>query len=217
MAKNPIQSALKSSVFLKNSKIEEKHFVTKSYKKGELLHDTINGVESIGLLMSGCIDVYSIAADGNEVRLSILHPGECFGIANLFEVYTLETLLKCRANSEILYIPKKILQEEILSNPSLAEDYIRLCNKKIQFLLRRIELLTIQSSRGKLIEYLLTVSDDTGKIEPACSRDDMARLLGISRAALFRELHFLQKNGQIRTDGSTIFILNRDILEQLLL
>ena len=216
MQNHSFNEIIQQSSFLRNCKLDPEHFVLKSYKKDQLLKDRINDIESVGLIVKGLVTVYSIAADGKKVRLSTLYPGDSFGIANLFEPFSLETLLQCQEDSEILFISKKELQEEMQTNFSLTVDYLRLCNRKIHFLLERIELLTMQSARGKFVEYLLTVSDETDRIDPLYSREDIAKLLGISRAALYREISFLRKKGLIRTEGSSIYILNRNVLEQIL-
>ena len=216
MNKSEIRSALDLSPLLRRCDIDTSGVMAEMYDKGQVVRDNINGVEVIGLVKSGSVDVYSTAYDGNRVRLSALYPGDCFGIANLFDTYLLETTLHCRTQSEILFISKEEIHRAICENAEANMAYIRLCNQKIHFLLRRIELLTMQSSRGKLIEHLLTVSDETGMIEMTRSRDDLADLLGISRAALFREISFLQKKHFIRTEGSAIYILDRKAMEQAL-
>lgn len=97
--------------------------------------------------------------------------------------------------------------------PSL---YAALCNRKIQFLLRRIELLTMQSCRGRLIAHLLEQQDEVGVVKITGSREDLARRLGVSRAALFRELSALQSMGTVSVDGNSITVEDRPLLEELL-
>lgn len=50
----------------------------------------------------------------------------------------------------------------------------------------------------------------------AGSREDLARRLGVSRAALFRELSALQSMGAAAVDGNSIRIQDRPLLEELL-
>ena len=94
--------------------------------------------------------------------------------------------------------------------------YAALCNRKLQFLLRRIELLTMQSCRGRLIAHLLERQDEKGVVGLAGSREDLARRLGMSRAALFRELSVLQSMGAVSVDGNSITVEDRPLLEELL-
>ena len=94
--------------------------------------------------------------------------------------------------------------------------YAALCNRKLQFLLRRIELLTMQYCRGRLIAHLLEQQDEAGLVKITGSREDLARRLGVSRAALFRELSALQSMGAAAVDGNSIRIQDRPLLEELL-
>ena len=48
------------------------------------------------------------------------------------------------------------------------------------------------------------------------SREDLARRLGVSRAALFRELAALQSMGVLRSEGNLLTVLNAPALEKLL-
>ena len=71
--------------------------------------------------------------------------------------------------------------------------YAALCNRKLQFLLRRIELLTMQSCRGRLIAHLLERQDEKGVVRLAGSREDLARRLGVSRAAVWKAIEALRR------------------------
>ena len=98
----------------------------------------------------------------------------------------------------------------------LSLRYAKLCNEKLQFLLRRIELLTMQSCRGRVIAHLLASQDLNGRVMLTGSREDLARQLGVSRAALFRELAALQSTGALRAEGNLLTVLDAPKLEKLL-
>ena len=170
----------------------------------------------MGLVLSGRVDAYSVALDGKDVQLSSLAAGECFGVCNLLAEAELETVLRCAEESDILYIPKPVLLRFMRQDVDFALRYAALCNKKIQFLIRRIELLTMQSCRGRVIAYLLEKQGADGTVRLTGSREDLARQLGVSRAALFRELSALQSRSAIHAEGSTIHLLDTALLEELL-
>ena len=181
-----------------------------SFPAGHILSDRPGGVPSVGLILSGRVEVYSVALDGKDVQLSTLPAGECFGVCNLLAGAELETVLRCGEETEVLYIPKPVL------NGDTAQEVWELCNQKLQFLLRRIELLTMQSCRGRVIAHLLAGQDRNGCVKPTGSREDLARQLGVSRAALFRELAALQSMGVLRSEGNLLTVLDTPALEKLL-
>ena len=187
-----------------------------SFPAGHILSDRPGGVPSVGLILSGRVEVYSVALDGKDVQLSTLPAGECFGVCNLLAGAELETVLRCGEETEVLYIPKPVLLACMERDAGLSLRYAELCNQKLQFLLRRIELLTMQSCRGRVIAHLLAGQDRNGCVKPTGSREDLARQLGVSRAALFRELAALQSMGVLRSEGNLLTVLDTPALEKLL-
>ncbi len=194
--------------------ITKKNFVFIKYKKNQMVKDSVDGNASIGVILSGRVEVYSVAIDGSEIKLSELKEGDYFGICNLFSDFERETILRCKNKVEVSYISKDILLNEMEKNPELAVKYAKICSDKIRFLLRRIESLTIQSCKGKLIEYLLSNCSNKGIIKLKDTKESLAKSLGVSRAALFRELLLLQKENLIAVSGVTIKILDYKTLEE---
>lgn len=188
----------------------------KRFRKGQIVSDRQTGQEILGLIAKGSLDVYSIAMDGREIILSQLKPGDCFGIINLFTDTELPTVLRCRKDTTILTIPKKKLLAIMESDRDLTLRYACICNQKMQFLINKIEFLTMQSGRNKLIQYLLMAKEQAGVIFTECSKEALASMLGISRASLFRELASLQEQSLIRQEPGGIRILDRKALEAIL-
>lgn len=204
-------SPLLAALPLKPSDVSERRF-----RAGQIISDRPGGVPAVGLILSGQVDAYSVALDGKDVQLSSLTAGDCFGVCNLLAKAELETVLRCAEDSDILYISKPVLLRLMQQDSAFALRYAALCNQKIQFLIRRIELLTMQSCRGRIIAYLLEKQNADHLVQLTGSREDLARQLGVSRAALFRELAALQSRRAIQANGNTIRLLDADLLEDLL-
>ena len=204
-------SALLTGVTLPGEKVSAQIF-----RCGQIVSDTPRGIPSIGLITRGRIGVYSVALDGKDILLNELSAGECFGICNLLAQSELETVLRCSVETEILYIPKAVLLESMAADGTLALRFAAVCSEKIQFLLKRIELLTMQSCRGRVVAFLLAHSKEGGEVIFRGSREDLARHLGVSRAALFRELGALQTMGAIESHGNLFHVIKPDQLEDLL-
>ncbi len=211
-----IRDTLAHSPLFADFTMEEASPVLRRCKSGQIVSDTLDGIPQVGLIAQGRIEVYSIAIDGREIQMNVLEPYECFGICNLMGGQEPDTVLRCVRATTLLYIPKAVLMAHLKKNPTGALRYAKLCNEKLQFLLQRIAMLTMQSARGKVIAYLLSGKDSRGLVTLEGSREDLARRLGISRAALFRELAALQGSQLIRTEGNAILLLDIPQLEKLL-
>ena len=205
--------AIASSDFLNGCSFDSSSVIRKAYSAGAYLSDNNNGKGFIGLIASGILNIYSVALDGRDTMLNSLHKGNCFGICNLFDCAQMETVIRSRTNAVVYFIPKNIIVTAMELDASLAMKYALVCNKKIQFLIKRIELISTQSCRSKLAEYLISNKDAENCIIPNCSREVLASRIGISRAALFRELSELQKAKLIEVNSTTIKIINQVGLE----
>lgn len=214
--KQEIERILQKSILPLENMPDYMEIVPVRCRVGQIISDCPWGIPSVGVIASGRVDVYSVAIDGRDVQLNSLEAGECFGICNLMVPNELETVLRCAQDGEILYIAKNAILKAMEENPSVLRQYMTLYNKKIQFLLGRIELLTMQSCRGKLLAFLLAQQDNGGCVRMNGSREDLACMLGISRAALFRELAMLQTQGLIQAKGTMLKLLDVPRLEAIL-
>ena len=212
-----IKAILQDSYFFRDCGIDLAYINYEILKKGRLISDRQDGKKHVVLVVKGTIEVYSIALDGKEVLLSLLKTGDCFGISNLFlEDTDLPTVLMCATDAEVLLIPKYLLIEAMKANGELAIRYATVYNRKIQFLLQKIESLTMQSGKCKVAEFLLSHTDEQGMVVLEHSKEHFASVLGISRASLFRELSYFQTEGIISQINSGIRIDSRERLEAVL-
>lgn len=152
MTKNEIKKQMDAVPLFHGISIDEMHCVYRRIRKNLIANEVDSGREHVGIILSGSMDVYSVLPDDTEVRLSKLHAGDLFGICNLFSSYDRETILKCRSDCDVAFVPKD-------------------------------------------------------------SKEIWAKSLGISRAALYRELADLREKGIIRIKGRQITLLKREILE----
>ena len=170
----------------------------------------------VGVVENGRVDIYAVALDGRDVQLNSIGAGECFGICNLLVAEPLQTVLRCAEETTVRFWEKEALVAAMRGDAALAMAYAALCNAKIQFLLSRIEMLTMQSCRGKVLAFLLAEKREDGVILLRGTRDELASRLSVSRAALYRELSALQSGGYLEVGESRLRVLNSSALEKLL-
>ena len=198
--------ALSSSPLLHGIRLNPAHLYLHRVARGDTLEDRMGSTPCATLVARGSVDVYSVAVDGHEVRLSSLAPGGVFGICNLFAAHDLPTVLRSRNDALLVRIPKPLLARAVEEDPAVNRRYLELCNEKIQFLIGRIEELTMQTTRDKLLDYLVLHADDSGLVHLSESREELAAYLGVSRAALYRELTILKTSGKLVSVGRDLRI-----------
>ncbi len=215
MQNNVIYESLKKSEFLSGFNINAN--VTKLIKRkaGQVVDDVLDDVEYVVMVCEGTASVYSLALDNRELYLNELNKGDCFGISNLLLKSELRTCIICKTNATFLYIPKQHIVETMQNDSNLALKYAMYCNKKINFLISRVEVLTIKSCRGRIIFYLLSHKNKDSKVIIDCNKDEFAVRLAVSRAALYRELAYLQKMQTIEHHKGYVLITNETELKNI--
>ncbi len=209
MTKAHIRAAVAACPLFSGCELDESTLTAQSFKRGETVADTLDGAPVIGIIAKGRVGVYGISPGESAVSLSSLGTGEAFGISNLFTASALETRLCCQERTDIVFVPKRAFLQMLGSSPVLAERYMTLLNSKIRFLIRRVALLTAHSGRAKLADYLLANAGSDGTVRLDCPKAQLAPLLGMSRAALFRELAALSDAGLIVVAKNCITLLDR--------
>ncbi|MFA7117887.1 MAG: Crp/Fnr family transcriptional regulator [Sphaerochaetaceae bacterium] len=209
------QQVIDNCQILKACKIKSSEVSLVNLARNEEVGDTINGESQLALIVSGDILVLSKGGDAHEVLLITKKEGDLFGISNLFLENELKTTLRSRTKSTLLFISKDRIRNALRSDRSAMELYVRFCNQKIQFLLKRIESLSPQSARARVVDYLLSNADPDGHIAFE-SKETLSKRLGIGRSSLFRELGFLQKQGLVRAIGAKEYAIKKSGLQELL-
>ena len=87
-----LQEKLTSSPFLAGASLPPEQVTAKRFRAGQIISDRPGGVSSVGMIVSGRVEVYSVALDGKDVQLNALTAGECFGVCNLMASAELETV-----------------------------------------------------------------------------------------------------------------------------
>ena len=211
-----IQEKLASSPFLAGASLPLEQVTSKRFRAGQIISDKPSGVSSVGMIVSGRVEVYSVALDGKDVQLNALTAGECFGVCNLMASAELETVLRCGEETEV-YIFLRRSYSPVWSRMQDLPCAMRPCaTGSSSFCSGASSCLRCSPAAAALIAHLLERQDEKGVVRLAGSREDLARRLGMSRAALFRELSVLQSMGAVSVDGNSITVEDRPLLEELL-
>ncbi len=209
-----IEGACEKSELFSGIKLPLNTIHTISAQKNE--HLTNISDNAVVLILLGQVEVYSTSLSGDEVYLSTLTVGDCTGISNIFNKNPLNTVIKCSTDVEALCISQKVIREMMKENFLLTERFLTIYNDKIQFLIERIESLTIQSANMKLVHYILNSKNSENYVITK-SKQKLSEFLGISRASLYREIAYLKENKVIETEKRFIYIKNEEALRKLLL
>lgn len=190
--------------------INESDGTTIDLKKGAILDDSYRSSKYVVEVLKGRLLVESQIKEDKRIVISKLEDGAIFGISNLFIDEDLKTVLECDEDAKLFLVPKALFKEKLLKNEEAIVYYAKTLNEKLQFLISRIEVLSLPSARLK-VAYAL----NKGLLEDS-NRDDIASSLAISRASLFRELSYFSSQHIIKRNGIKITVINKAELERII-
>lgn len=178
------------------------------YEKGSVIYDETDFRRSIGLVLSGKIQVSKNLSGGRRFIMNTILPSGLFGAAAIFsgneEYYThIEAVKKTR----IVFFTRQLLEKLIYENSHVAVNYIMFLSGRIEFLNKKIQSLITVSTGQALARFLVSSAESTGMntvLTPGYSA--LAQMLNMGRASLYRCLDSFENAGLIKRDGKTIVI-----------
>ena len=120
------------------------------YKKEGIVATNINNIDTIGIILSGKINIIRYDYNGKKTIVSTLKQNDIFG-KNFNKSNNNELYAIARDDSEILFIEyDKIISSK---NPTLISNLVNILANKVVLLNERIELLTKKTIREKILDY----------------------------------------------------------------
>lgn len=188
---------------------------TADFERGDVIYGHENFLRALAVLLSGSALVTRDTADGGSLVMSRLYPGSIFGAAAIFgggERYA--SVITALERTRAVFIPEAVFREAMRDNPRLAENYIRYLTERIAFLNRRIYCLAAGTAEQKLASFLLGFLREGVPEKLPVSMTDMAKLLNMGRASLYRAMEGLVRVGAVSRTGNNITIINKKILSE---
>ena len=168
--------------------------VTRSYGKGEIIYHAGECVHSMGLVLSGNVQIESDDVWGNHSVLDDITPGFFFA-----ETYA-------AAKTEVLFLNIGRLLTTCTNSCThhnrLIHNLFFISARKNLLLSRRIFHTTPKSIRGRLLSYLSAQSAAANSLDFTIpfNRQQLADYLNVDRSALSAELSKMQREGLLTTE-----------------
>lgn len=176
----------------------------KNYVKGEIIILTGNPVSSVGILLSGEIQIIQEDYLGNRSILTELKPGHIFGETFACAGVTESPVtVLATEDSTVLFIG---VSRIITTCPSscrfhnqLIENLLKILARKNMLLNGKNQLLSQRTIRDKVLSYLSLQAEKKGNLqfEIPFTRNELADFLCVDRSALSRVLSILKTEGVI--------------------
>lgn len=200
-----------------------KKFNATHFTEGEFIYMQHEPAARLRIVVEGSIKLIRETAEGKDVLIDMLKPGEFFGSLSALgdTVYT-ETA-QAQTHACVLAIGLNDFRDILREFPPVALAVLDITAQRLSSSNERIRQLTTFSVEKRLINILLSLSAKFGEtsskgllIQLPLSRKDLADMAGTSEETASRIMSNLQQQGYIKTGRKWVAILNRKSLELLL-
>lgn len=197
-----------------------KQFVTRNYKKGEMLIRADDDPQGIFCLTKGYVRQYTISKNGFELTLHILKPISYFpmvwAVNGTPNVYFFEALTPV----EVGRAPREDVVNFIKDKPAIIFELLSELIEDYAESLTRIEHLVFSDAYRRVISVLLYIAKHFGEpvnntivVNHRFTQQDIATLVGVARETASNELSKLEKKGVIKYVKHAMIFKDMDKLE----
>jgi CRP/FNR family cyclic AMP-dependent transcriptional regulator len=181
----------------------------KSLARGATVMVAGDQTDSLYIILSGRLKVMMSDAEGKEVILSILGPGEFFGEMGLIDDSPRSASVVGIEPCELLSIAKRDFNKCLADNFEMAMAVMRGLVRRLREADRKIGSLALLDVYGRVARLLLDMAetvDGQKMVTKRLPKQDIAKMIGASREMVSRVMKDLQLGGYIEMRGSTIVL-----------
>jgi len=207
-----------NSIFCVLNKIElAKLSETKShisYKKGQTVFYEGNHPHGLYCIYSGKVKIHKLGHDGKDQILRLAKKGNVIGYRALLSDDYYNASATAIEDSVICFFPKKDYQTQIISNPNLSMQIIKLLSSDLKLAEQKAMNMVQKQVRERIAETLLMLKEffglesDNATISTVLTRESIGNIAGTTTETAIRTLSDFQKNRTVELVGKKIKILN---------
>jgi len=186
------------------------HFIT-AEQPGEVVY----------VLLEGTVKIYVTRADGREVILAFLGPGDTVGEMSLVDSAGRSANGVTTEPTRLLWMDRASFQGCLRSIAPLANNLVKLLAHRLRFANEQIQALCTLDVSGRVARQILALADRYGSPETGgevripirLTQSDLAEIVGASRERVNQVIAELKSGGEIAMDPDhRIRVLDRRAL-----
>lgn len=161
-------------------------FWVSEFQADESVYSSSDEECKVGIVLDGQVLIRTSLSE--QTLLNTAGSGEIFGIANLYvQNEPFPTVIQAAQPCKILFFRHDAFRNLIEQDSEILRNFLTLQSQKILYLNRKIATFTAGNAEKKLALFILDHTENQSFVPP-CSMGQLAAMLGIGRASLYRAL-----------------------------
>lgn len=191
------------------------------FRKNEIIYREEEIPLDLMCLCKGKVKIYKEGVGGRNQIIRMIRPTQYFGYRAFFANEPYVTAASAFEYSTLCFIPMRIIEEMVVTNPKLALFFIKELSTDLGIADERVVNLTQKHIRGRLAESLVFLLESYGLEEDGAtisiylSREDLANLSNMTASNAIRTLSTFVDEHIIAIDGRKIKVIDEDRLRKI--
>ncbi|MBV0892360.1 Crp/Fnr family transcriptional regulator [Paracoccus sp. Z118] len=195
---------------------------TRRVPAGEAVFEQGAPARSFYLLISGRLKVSQVTADGQQVMVRVVHPGDLFGFARALSREDYPGTARAAVESVVIGWPMTDWDAVVETNPRLAVNAMQTIGQRLDEAHTRLREMSTQEVERRVAHTVLRLTEKAGRAEDGgtridfpISRQDIAEMTGTTLHTVSRILSSWEGQGHVKGGRQRLTVLDAEALRQI--
>jgi len=186
----------------------------RSYKKREYVCRPDEQVNILFFLLDGIVQMGLTNAEGKEIGIMLLEPGQWFGELALLDGQYQPTTIIALQPSRALLLPRQPFLEILQTHRTLALDMLTIAHRRLYHVLDQMKRVQFGTPYQRVARVLLSLADQHGiahaagtRIKIRLTHQNLADLTGLTRETVTQTISAFRHTGCLIVDEDRQWIL----------
>ena len=191
----------------------------RSFAKGSTIFE--KGDAGVGLIgvVSGSVKISVTSADGRDIVLNIIRPGEVFGEIALLDGRARTANAAAMSDCELIVIERREFLPFLRSEPDVTLKLMEILCSRLRKTSEQVQDVTFLNLSTRLAKTLLRLAANDGPSKPASkvaiTQREISQIVGRSRESTNKQLRAWAKRGWIRLERGSVTVIKAAKLVEL--
>ena len=188
----------------------------RSVAKGSTIFE--KGDAGVGLIgvVSGSVKISVTSADGRDIVLNIIRPGEVFGEIALLDGRARTANAAAMSDCELIVIERREFLPFLRSEPDVTLKLMEILCSRLRKTSEQVQDVTFLNLSTRLAKTLLRLTANAGPSKSAgkvaITQRELSQIVGRSRESTNKQLRAWAKRGWIRLERGSVTVMKADKL-----
>lgn len=192
------------------------------YRRGQTIFQKDDAGTAMMAVLAGRVRISSVSAEGKEMTLNVINPGEVFGEIALLDGKPRSADATAIEDTTLLVLERRDFLPFVLHNQDLTARLLAILCERLRRTSVALEDIALFDLPVRLGRVLLKLGEDYGRqteaglrIDMKLSQKDLSNLVAATRESINKQLRAWREAGMVAIDGGYLILTRPARLKRL--